>query len=191
MDLGLGLRAGSKLQGLKLTEHLHVALELELACGNDHGFIFSDFFGLEGHANLRVLLLNLLALVLIIHILLNCELVVLGLKFDPLACLLGDSDDALLVLDLAFAEDVHVPLLVLLTESLKLLLVKFKPLWAERAASLARDNRPEHEEVVELKCAIDLSREIAVLVTVGAHGELGVVVLGSGVGGSGASPKVC
>ena len=128
---------------------------------------------------------------MIIHILLNRELVVLGLKFDPLARLLSDSDDALLVLDLAFAEDVDVPLLVLLTESFKLFLVKFESLWAKRATSLACDNRPEHEEVVELKRAIDLSREIAVLVTVGTHGELGVVVLGPGVGGSGASPKVC
>ena len=190
LDLGLSLGARSKLQGLKLTEHFHVALELEFACGNNCGLFFGDFFGLKGHTNLRVFLLNLLTLVWVIHVLLDCELVVLGLEFDPLARLLSDGDDALLVLDLALAENIDVPLLVLLTESLKLLLVEFEPLWAERAAGLARDYRPEHEEVVELKRAIDLSLEIAVLVTVGTHGELGVVVLGLGVGGPGPSPKV-
>ena len=117
--------ACGKLQRLKLTEHFHVALELEFACRNNLGLFFGDFFGLKGHSNLRVFFLNLLALVLIIHILLNCELVVLCFEFNPLARLLCDSDDALLVLDLALAEDIDVPLLVLLTESLKLLLVKF------------------------------------------------------------------
>ena len=46
LDLGLSLRASSKLQGLKLTEHLHVTLELEFACGNDYGLFFGDLFSL-------------------------------------------------------------------------------------------------------------------------------------------------
>ena len=46
LDLGLGLWARGELQGLKLTEHLHVTLELEFACGNDYGLFFGDLFSL-------------------------------------------------------------------------------------------------------------------------------------------------
>lgn len=52
------------------------------------------------------------------------QLVILLVKFNPLACFLCDLNGAFLVLNLTFAEDIDVVLLVLGTESYQLSLVK-------------------------------------------------------------------
>ena len=104
LDLRLSLRAGGELKRLKLAEHFHVALELELR-GLDYVFLsLCDLFSLECHADFRVFLLDLLSLLLIFHVLADSQLVVLGIELNPLASLLSDCNDAFLVFDLAFTE---------------------------------------------------------------------------------------
>lgn len=108
LDLGLGLGASGELEGLKLAEHFHVALELELGSIDDDSLSLINGLGLKGHAHLGVLLLDQLALLCVLHILADGQLVVLGLELNPLASLLGDCDDHLLVLDLTFTESCNI-----------------------------------------------------------------------------------
>lgn len=190
LNLRLGLGAGGELEGLELAEHVHVSLELELGGSDDLLLGLLDGFGLKGHADLGVLLLDLLALLLVFHVLSDGELVVLGLELNPLACLLGDVDEGLLVLDLAFTESGDVFLLVLLTEADEFLLVKLSTLGSETAASLSGDDGSEDEEILVLKGAVDSGVEVTVKVHSSAHGKLRVVVLFFSIGGFLASPKV-
>lgn len=190
LNLRLCLGACGELKGLELTEHIHVALELELGCLDDVCLRLFDGLGLKSHANLGVLLLNFLTLNLVFHICSDGELVVLSLKLDPLAGFLGDADDAFLVLDLAFTEDIDIGLLVLLTEGSEFLLVKFGSLGSECTARLSGDDGSEDKEVLVLEGAVHLGVEITMGVHGFAHGEFWVIVLGCSVGGFLASPKV-
>ena len=124
MDLRLGLGASGELKRLQLAEHFHVALELELGGLDDISLRLTDFLSLKSHTHFRILLLNLLSLLLVLHVLTNGELVVLSVELDPFARLSGIVDDVLLVLDLTFTEKLDVLLLVLRVEGLKLLLVQ-------------------------------------------------------------------
>jgi hypothetical protein len=131
LDLRLSLGAGGELERLKLAEHFHVALELEFGCLDNIILGLVDDLGLKGHAHLRVLLLDSLALLLVFHVLADGELVVLGFELDPLASFLGDGDDSFLVFDLTLTENGDILLLVLLLVSLEFLCVKLSSLWSE------------------------------------------------------------
>ena len=103
---------------MEFAEHLHVSLELEFGSLDDHALFLGDVRSFKCHAHFRILLLDFLTLVFVFHILLDGELVVLGLKLNPLASLFGDGHDRLLVLHLSFTEDFYVFGLVFFTESL-------------------------------------------------------------------------
>ena len=190
LDLGLGLGRGGELEGLKLAEHLHVSLELKLGSGDDYILGLGDLSGLKGHADLGVLLLDLLSLGVVFHVLLDGELVVLGLKLDPLASLPGDGHDRLLIFHLSFAEDLDVFGLVLLTESGELSIVELSSLGSKRATTLTGDDSAEHDEILVLKGAVDSGSEFAMGVHSLAHSELWVLVFWSGVFLLLASPQV-
>lgn len=123
LNLRLCLWARGELEGLEFTEHIHVTLELELGCFDDVCLRLVDGLSLKSHADLGVLLLDFLTLLLVFHVCSDGELVVLSFKLDPFAGFLGDANDALLVLNLAFTEDIDIGLLVLLTEGSEFLLV--------------------------------------------------------------------
>ena len=188
LDLGLSLGAGGELEGLKLTEHFHVALELELGCLDDIILGLLNCSGLEGHANIRVLLLDGLALLGVLHVLADGELVVLSLELDPLASLLGDGNDGLLVLDLSLTEASDVLLLVLLLVGSELQGVHLGSLGSKGTASLAGDDGSEDDEVLKLEGSINLGGEVAMGVHSFTHSEFGVIVLGCSVGGFAAAP---
>ena len=184
LDLGGSLRARGELEGLQLAEHLHVALELELGGADNLGLVLRDIFGLKSHANLAIFLLELLALLRVLHVLLDGELVVLRLELDPLAGLLGHGNDGLLELVLALAEDSDVLLLVLLAEGLHLLLVEGLLLGDEGAHRLTRDDGTQNHVVVVLESAVEVCLELAVRVHGCTHGELGVLILVGRLGAS-------
>mmetsp|Transcript_17494 Transcript_17494/g.22165 ORF Transcript_17494/g.22165 Transcript_17494/m.22165 type:complete len:312 (-) Transcript_17494:179-1114(-) len=184
LNLGSGLGARGELEGLQLAEHLHVALELELGSLDDVVLSLGDLLGLEGHAHLAVFLLELSALLGVFHVLLDGELVVLGIELNPLAGLLSHADDGVLELLLTLAEGSDVLLLVLLTEGLELAHVERFLLGEEGAHGLASDDSAKDHVVVVLEGAVKVGLEISVLVHGLAHGELGVLVLVFGLGAS-------
>ena len=190
LDLRLSLGSHGELEGLEFAEHVHVALELELRGSDDLVLGLGNLLGLKSHAHLGIPLLDLLAFVGVFHVLSDGQLVVLLLELNPLASLLGDVDDALLVLDLSLAEDAHVELLVLLLEGSEFLLVQRSSDGGELASGLAGDDGSEDNEVVKFESTVDLAAEFTMGVHGFAHGELGVVVFGFGVGGFLSAPKV-
>lgn len=108
----MSLRAGSELEGLQLTEHIHVSSKLELGGINDLFLSLINWLGLKSHTYLLIFILNLLTLVLVLHILADGELVVLSVELDPLTSLLADGNHSFLVFDLSLTEDIDILLLV-------------------------------------------------------------------------------
>lgn len=173
---------------MEFAEHLHVSLELEFRSLDDHTLFLGDVRSFKGHAHFGILLLDFLTLVFVFHILLDGELVVLGLKLNPLASLFCDGHDRLLVLHLSFTEDFYVFGLVLFTESLKLSFIEDGSLWCKQSAALTGDDCAEHDEILVFKSAVNFGMEVTMGIHSFAHGELWIIIFWFGVGLLLASP---
>ena len=177
LDLSRRLRARRELESLQLTEHLHVALEFKLGRLNDLLDRLSDLLCLESHADFAVFFLQRLALLRVLHVLLHCQLVVLGIELNPLAGLLRHTNDRLLELSLAFTEHFYVLLLVLLSECFHLACSESVLLGQEGPHGLPCNNSSQNHVVVVLKSAVKVSLELTMLVQCVAHCQLRVLVL--------------
>jgi hypothetical protein len=161
---------------LELAEHVHIALELEFGSFDENGDVFGDLFILKLEACLGVYLGDFLTLLLVAKVGLDAQLVVLGFEFNPLACFLRHSANAVVEFLLALAEDGHVGRLVASLKRVQFTLVEFVSKTRELAASLAHDDAPENQESLPLEGTVWVDRELTVSFASLAHGQLRVFV---------------
>ena len=178
------------LERLEGTEHLDLLGVLELG-GFHHLFEGLDnFLVVEGGSNRNVLSHDLLSLGLVLHPQLVGVLVVFVRHLDVLACLLGASGEAELVVHHTLLEDRDVLLVVLGLEGSDFLDLKLLLFGSKGASSLSEDDGSEHKEIGELEATVGSGGEF----TMGVHGILNgdhrVLILGRCVGGFLASPKI-
>ena len=155
---------------MELAEHIHIALELEFGSLDENGDVFGDLFILKLKACLGVYLGDFLTLLLVAEVGLDAQLVVLRFEFNPLACFLRHSANAVVEFLLALAEDSHVGRLVASLKRVQFTLVQFVSKTRELAASLAHDDAPKNQESLPLESTIWVDREFAMSFASLAHG---------------------
>ena len=124
LDFCLCLWTCCEFETLKFTEHIHVALKLELGSFNDVFLGLWNWFTFERHTNLSIFLLNFCSLILVFHMLFHTQLIVAWLELDPLASLLCNVDNWFLECYLSLTEYFNIGLLVLIRESFQLLFIQ-------------------------------------------------------------------